>query len=66
MTSGVVGPIRGGPDDDGDTAVDAPDLDLVTAGVAGPLGAVDDAAALASVIGVICIVVRIVYSSSSS
>ena len=31
--------------------MDVPDLDLVTAGVVGPLGAVTDAAALTSVLG---------------
>ena len=42
--------------------MDVPDLDLVTAGVTGPVGAVADAAALASVLGATCIVV---WSSSS-
>ena len=45
--------------------MDVPDLDLVTAGVAGPLGTVDDAVALTSVLGATCIVVWMVYSSSS-
>ena len=44
--------------------MDTPDLDLVTTGVAGPLGTVADAVTLTSVLGVTCIVVRIVYSSS--
>ena len=41
------------------------DLDLVTAGVGGPAGAVADAVALASVLGATCMVVWMVYSSSS-
>ena len=45
--------------------MDVPDLDLVTAGVGGPAGAVADAAALESVLGATCTVVWMVYSSSS-